>query len=95
MGFVAPMGQPMPKYLGIVFPFDMFVWSLIILILVTMPVVLYISANIEKKISNVNSDYWIKYNKSAWYCFGTLVGESLTNDTKCADTRAMRYSIFS
>ena len=66
-------------------------WISFIITLFVISVVFWIVAKAEGRIKDDSFKDWSVYSSSLWYCYGTLVGEAITRDTKSSKANALRY----
>ncbi len=66
-------------------------WTTIITGLLTMVSVLFAVSNIEQRtVPKLSLKHWSQIGQAAWYCFGTLIGENITRDSKSDNAWALR-----
>ena len=88
--FAAPQPQPLPKYLALVNPFSPLVWVAIVTSVLCLSALLWLLAVAEGRLKSVNFKDWSSYGNSFWYCYSTLIGESVTRDVDLVKTQALR-----
>ncbi len=66
------------------------VWLAVLVCLPIVQVVLYIVAKLEQGLIGRELRTWSKPGRAAWYGFGTVLGESITRDTKSEGAWALR-----
>ncbi len=86
----APQAQLLPKWLALIYPFDGIVWLNIFISLFVASVVFLILANTEGPLVGDRLREWSTYKESFWYAYGTLMGESITRDTRSEKALALR-----
>lgn len=91
LGWVSPSPTPQAKYLSLIAPFQPLIWLLGALSILVLAVVFYIVANLESELKGIDLNEWAHFKESAWYAFGTFIGESITRDTRSDAAPAMRY----
>ena len=91
MAFVAPLPQPLPKFLALIQPFHYYLWAALVLSMIVTAVVLNLVAKAERMNMGFRIyEKWDVLGKTAWYCFGTVLGKSPTEE-KSHHTHALRY----
>lgn len=93
MVFVAPKPGLFPKYLALIRPFVGQVWALVLASLLLLTATFFIISKLEEKVSGIDLSDWSSFGKSSWYVYGTMIGESMTRDTKSAGAGAMRVVV--
>ena len=89
---MSPNPTPLPTYLSIIRPLQLLVWALILASLIAMPFVLNWFVLVESQnvlATQEDVNHWLTLKKCSWYCFGVLLGESVTRETKRIN--AFRY----
>ena len=91
MAFVAPLPQPLPKFLALIQPFHYYVWFALVSSVIVTAMVLNAVAKGEEKIMGTSSTYnrWDMLRETSWYCFGTMLMKSPTEE-KSHHTHALR-----
>ena len=51
---------------------------------------MYTLSNEETRLSGVDLHNWSRMKEASWYCYGTIIGESITRDTKSEKAFALR-----
>ncbi len=72
-------------------PFDSTIWLIMCAFLVVTSFFFYILARIEHAICQ-SSVYWTRIENSAWYTYGTFMGESITGTINSEQAWAIRYT---
>ena len=88
--FASPQPQPLPKYLALINPFSPLVWIIVVVSFFILAVVFWLVANWEGELQNLSYGDWSSMGNSLWFCYGTLIGESVTRDTKSSNAVALR-----
>lgn len=70
-------------------PFDSTIWLIMGAFLVVTSLFFYILARIEHAICQ-SSVYWTRIENSAWYTYGTFMGESITGTINSEQAWAIR-----
>ena len=91
--FVAPKPTLIPQYFAIVNPFTFNVWIGIIISLFVVALILYLISKCEGPMIDQGLIEWKTFNASVWYTYGTLIGESITRDTKTSKAVALRWVV--
>ena len=91
MAFVAPLPQPLPKFLALIQPFHYYVWVALVSSVIVTALVLNAVAKREEKNMGTSSTYdrWDVLRETTWYCFGTMLAKSPTEE-KSHHTHALR-----
>ena len=72
-------------------PLGPIVWAGVIASLAAISVVMCIVSNLEKGLMpNLRLKQWTRIRQAFWYSFGTLLGESITRDTKMKGAWGLR-----
>ena len=79
--FVSPPISPEPIVFALIKPFTFLTWLSVIVSVLIMGAVFWRVSIIESNTLGLEIVDWATLKKSLWYCFGTMVGESLTRDT--------------
>jgi hypothetical protein len=90
MAFVTPRPLPLPKFLALIQPFHYFVWFTIVASVIISSIVFVLVANGEEIILGIDCSSWSTLSEAGWYCFSTMIGESVTRDTKSENANALR-----
>ena len=53
-------------------------------------IAMYTLSNEETRLSGVDLHNWSRMKEAGWYCYGTIIGESITRDTKSEKAFALR-----
>ena len=48
-------------------------------------------SNEETRLSGVDLHNWSSMKEAGWYCYGTVIGESITRDTKSEKAVSLRF----
>ena len=48
-------------------------------------------SNEENRLSGVDLHNWSTMKEAGWYCYGTIIGESITRDTKSEKAVSLRF----
>ena len=80
----------MPKYVALISPFDLSVWIAFVVGLFFISITFWLVANAEGNIKDAYFHEWAVFKDSCWYCFGTLIGEAITRDTRTMHAPAVR-----
>jgi len=70
--------------------FDYKIWIGILISLFTLSLVMLRVSQEEEKLLNARLRHWSNYANSLWYVFSTLIGESITRDTKSSGAWSLR-----
>ncbi len=90
MVFSAPQPSLLPKYLALVYPFQLLIWILLAVSILVFSALFFITSRIEGAIMDWKFREWYTLSDAAWYTYGTFMGESITRDTKSDKSRALR-----
>ena len=71
-------------------PFQYSIWIGICSFLATIPIVLFVLAKIEYSVCNC-SVYWTNLGDSAWYVYGSFLGEGVTRTIDSEQAWGIRY----
>ncbi|XP_059088023.1 glutamate receptor ionotropic, NMDA 2D-like isoform X1 [Tigriopus californicus] len=93
MAFVTPNPHPVPKWLSLLRPFQPLVWTLFGLSVLVIGLIFWGTAIIEGYHVGDHFQEWAILKDSFWYAYGTLVGESITRDTRSQNAPALRFLI--
>ena len=91
MAFVAPLPQPLPKFLALIQPFHFYLWAALVFSVIVTAVVLNLVARAERRSMGFSFSYekWDVLWETGWYCFGTILGKSPPEE-KSHHTHALR-----
>ncbi len=78
------------NYFTLVHPLEGRVWASVLAALVLISVCLWIISDKEGKLVSMPLGHWSRLRESSWYAFGTLIGESITRDTRSEKAWALR-----
>lgn len=90
MAFVTPNPQPLPKWLALLRPFQPLVWTMFGASVLVIGFIFWCTAIIEGSHIGDYFREWAVLKDSFWYAYGTLVGESITRDTRSQNAPALR-----
>jgi len=94
MTFLSPKPRQSRSLLTVLYPFQEYVWLFVIVCLFVVSVCFYtISKSEEELIPEMKLKHWSSPGASTWYSFGTLIGESITRDTKSDKAWALRIIV--
>ena len=54
-------------------------------------VFMFAVSNEETRLSGVDLHNWSSMKEAGWYCYGTVIGESITRDTKSEKAVSLRF----
>ena len=89
----APLPRPIPRLFSPIYPFSTLVWFLVGLFIIVSALALWVLSRVEAKLKTQfakNLKTWSIFGNSLWYCFGTMMGEAITRDTKSEKTTGLR-----
>ena len=93
LGWVSPNPAPQPKYFTLIAPFNLLIWLLIGFSMLFIATVLWIISNLESWVKGIYIG-WGVLGDYLWYCFGSLLGESINRDIISYTAPAMRYYFY-
>ena len=89
--FASPRPFPKLKVLAILSPFSPLIWALVAVSMLTFPPSLRVISKTELGTGQESKTSWTSsILELAWFCFATIVGESITRQLDLNQTRAMR-----
>ena len=94
-GYVSPNPTPLPTYLNLIRPLQPLVWLGTLLTLVASSLAIYLLAKFERLSVTVAPGNWSTLKSCSWYCYGTLLGEAITRDTKSQSLPCLRVALAS
>ena len=90
-GWVAPNPEALPTYLSLIKPLQPLVWLLMVVTLVVVGISIHFLATREGNWNGRGCPHdWKTIRHTCWYCFGTLLGEAITRDTKSESLPGLR-----
>ena len=81
MAFVAPLPQPLPKFLAVIQPLHYYVWAALVFSVVVTAVVLNLVARGEARTMGFSYKKWDALWETTWYCFGTMLAKGPSEET--------------
>lgn len=90
MVFSAPQPSLLPKYLALVYPFQLLTWILLSVSVFVFSFLFFVVSRIEGSIMNWKFKEWYTLSDATWYSYGTFLGEAITRDTKSEKGKALR-----
>jgi len=91
--FVSRLPSAYRSIFTIFMPFDWKVWMAALIALSVFIWVLTFVSRIEERLTGRTFRQWSTPSRASWYAFGTLIGESITRDTKSEGSWALRILI--
>ncbi len=92
LSFLSPKPKPYRSFASFLHPLGEIVWAAVIAVLLTMTVVMFSVSNFEQNtVPDLSLKHWSMFWQAGWYCFGTLIGENVTKDSKSDNAWALRY----
>ncbi len=88
--FAAPPPRPRRSVLTVLHPLSPTVWAATLVSLPLAQAALCLLARAEEALAGLDLREWSLPARAAWYGFGTLLGESITRDTKSEGAWALR-----
>jgi len=91
MTFLSPKPRQTKSVLTALYPFDNYVWIALLCALATVPFFMLIASNFEESIiPKMKLSHWSSLGAASWYSFGTMIGESITRDTRSEGAWVLR-----
>ena len=90
LNFASPPKIPDPTTFAIIKPLSLYVWIGGVASMISTALAMWMMSRAESKVVGISLADWESYGKSLWYCFGTVIGESLTRDTSSEGAWAIR-----
>ena len=91
-GWVAPSPEALPTYTALIKPLQPLVWALMVVIMFVTAFSIFVLGRTEGELNGKGCPHdWKTLKATSWYCFGTLLGESITRDTKSEHLAGLRY----
>jgi hypothetical protein len=81
MTFATPLPQPLPKFMALYQPFHFHVWFAVAAFLFISAVAFTLIAYAEEHILGIYISSFNTLGKAGWYCFGSMLGESVSRST--------------
>ncbi len=89
--FLSPKPRPYRSFFTISYPLGPVVWATVLALLLAIPLLMFTVSNVEERvIPGLRLRQWSLLGQAAWYAFGTLIGESITRDTRSERAWALR-----
>ena len=90
-GWVAPSPEALPTYTALVKPLQPLVWILMVVTMFITALAIFSVGRSEGVMNDKGCPQdWRTIKATSWYCFGTLLGESITRDTKSEHLPGLR-----
>ncbi len=91
VSFISPKPGTYRSVFTLIHPLTYEVWiACLASYLMTVMAMKWVSS-VEETTMDVELRVWSSWTRAAWYAFGTLVGESITRDTKSSGANSLRY----
>ena len=90
MAFATPNPRPLPKWIALIAPFHIYVWICVVSSVILASIFMFAISNEETRLSGVDLHNWSSMKEAGWYCYGTVIGESITRDTKSEKAVSLR-----
>lgn len=90
LGFAAPPPKQVPKFLALLSPFTLVLWISVIGSIFVCGLLMYGLASFEGYIYKMRVNQFASFLGSIWYCFGTIISESMARNVHHERTNALR-----
>ena len=88
--FATPLPAPVSTVFTLVQPLTLAVWTGVGASFALVFLAMWATAREEEKAIASGLREWSEASRAAWYVFGTLIGESITRDTRSERANALR-----
>ena len=89
--FATPVPAPVSTVFTLLQPLTVAVWAAVGASFAVTSLAMWAVARGEEEAMATGLREWSQARRSAWYVFGTLIGESITRDTRSERANALRY----
>ena len=87
--YATPLPRPLTNVFGILAPFRLSVWICVLISIPAGAAAFLSLSKLEARVSGFRYMTWENLKESTWYCFGTLMWESITRDSNMATAKAL------